>query len=27
MKAYPEEFGFMRHQNRREAIPRKKGKI
>ena len=27
MKAYPEEFGFMRHQTRREARPSKKGKI
>lgn len=26
IKAYPEEFNFMRHQTRREARPSKKGK-
>jgi hypothetical protein len=26
MKAYPDEFSFMRHQTRREARPSKKGK-
>jgi hypothetical protein len=26
MKAYPEEFSFMRHQTRREARPSKIGK-